>query len=938
MKNSVGLYSSRPTAKLAVWVAVWMVAGTLRAFQAATISHYPPPGGQHPADTPLIIRATVSTSGEVERMDLFYRRSGEEGFIDVRMDATLEGWEGEIPTAYFSDAGIEYYISATLADGTVLTYPAEDPSGSPQAVEIVAPEVAREEMPPGEPPAAPEQAVVGEEAILVFSPEPGSKVPTDAVLVAVSLFHVDSVDVSSVRLYMDGRDMTPLASVGTDLVIYEPTLMPPGPHRVRITVRRLDGRPVEPKSWTFTVTGKLEREVERALTYQGRINSGYSLDAIEGKSLAIGVTSASVGGKWRGLNFKGDLKFTTEEDPFKQPRNRYMFKLEAGRYFTLNLGDFNSRLSRFTLDGKRVRGFDADLKLGWVNLRLVRGELDRVIQGRLGTDESLFLEKIEAVQNELDTTKTDIIYRLNRKGFTFRKNIFAARLSFGKGTRFQLGFNWFKAKDDIASVQQTLDKAVIRIDQDSTGSIPLDIPEDEYRYEELVSRIAGLDNYRLVIPGKDWEGVAPQDNIVLGSDIRFFLDRKKLGFEAGWAFSLLNKNIWDGPFSLTGLDTLMDDELDGKAGDFDISAFPDPADYEDIFVINENIVPLVPIDPDSALLADEPLKAILNMPSLAYNLKATARYFGNQFNFQYIKVGPEFNSLGNPYIQTNNREYSVSDRVGLFRNRFLINLIYRHQDDDIMRTVENVTTTETFRANLGLYPGAGLPTVTFSFRNQDRDNGRTTLDTVSVDTVGRRIQLQDLRDFTRTINTTLGVNHRLELLGMEHNLSLNVIRLERRDQYSDERPAPPFFDVIRGDSVFVDSSFVSPSLSSRITNLSVASDFPSGLRTTFTLSINNSTFGEAGSELYDYGDQDITGFTLNGIFPMLGGRLKLRGGLEYTGGSGVEEFTRLGAGAGFNYRITDVLRFRFDGKLRSKSTNGETKSSTLLRASLNYTF
>ncbi|MFQ6615265.1 MAG: hypothetical protein ACE5HZ_00670 [Fidelibacterota bacterium] len=926
----MGSFFANGVARRAGWIAAFVIFRTLGAFQAGAITHYPVP--QHTADRPLEIKATVSMATEVDRMDLFYRRADEDGFIEIEMDVVPDGWQGQIPLGYLTEEGIEYYISASLEDGTVVTFPAQDPVGSPQTVKIVMPEASQPEMARRE--------TIGEEAILIFSPEPGSRVPTDAVLVSVSLFHVDSVDVSSVRLAVDGQDVTSRASVGTDLVVYEPVLMPPGSHRVRLTVKTLDGRAVEPKSWSFDVTGKLEKEVERALTYGGRINSGYSLDAIEGQSLSIGLTSASVTGKWRGLDFKTDLKFTTEEDPFKQPRNRYQFKVDAGRYFSLNLGDFNSRLSRFTLDGKRVRGLEANLKLGWVNFHLVRGELDRVIQGRLGVNQSLFLESVEATQNEQDSTKTDIIYRLNRKGFTFRKNISAARLSFGKGSRFQLGFNWLKAKDDIGSVQQALDKALIDVDRDSSGSIPLEIAVGQYEYGELRSEIDKRGNYRLVLPETDWEGDAPQDNIVLGSDIRFFLDRKRIGFEAGWAFSILNKDIWDGPFSLAGLDTLMDDELDGRAGDIDISGFPDPSEYEDIFVINENIVPLVPIDPDSALLADDPLKAILNMPSLAYYLKASARYLGNQFNFQYIKVGPEFNSLGNPYIQENNREYSVSDRVGLFRNRFLVHVIYKHQDDDILRTVENVTTTETFRTNLGLYPGGGLPTVTFSFRNQDRDNGKTTLDTVTVDTANGRIDLEDLRDFTRTTHTTVGVNHRLGALGMEHNVSVNYVQLKRADQYyeDEDRPLPPFFEVVGGDSVFVDSSFVSPSLSSQVTNVALVTDYPFGLRTTLTVSINKSTFGEEGSELYDYGDQDITGFTLKGDYRMLDGRLGLRGGVEITSGSGMEEFRRLGFGAGFGYRITDLLRFRFDGKLRSKSTNGETKSSTLLRASLNYSF
>ncbi|MFQ6673308.1 MAG: hypothetical protein ACE5GH_00825, partial [Fidelibacterota bacterium] len=359
----------------------------------------------------------------------------------------------------------------------------------------------------------------------------------------------------------------------------------------------------------------------------------------------------------------------------------------------------------------------------------------------------------------------------------------------------------------------------------------------------------------------------------------------------------------------------------------------------DIFVINENMVPLVPIDPDSARLADDPMGVILDMPSLAYNVKATARYFHNHLNFQYIKVGPEFNSLGNPYILKNNQEYTVSDRIGLFRNRLLVNLSYRHQDDDILRTVPNVTATNTLRANLGIYPGSGLPSVTLSFRKQDRDNGKSVLDTVRVDTAGHRIELDDLRDFTSTRNTTLGINHQLSFFGFDHSVSVNYISLAREDQFGGDRPSPPFYTVnTLGDTVARDSSFVSPNLTSKVTNISVVTEYPFPLKTTLILSVNNSTFGKEGDELYDYGDQNITSLAFSGTYDMVGGRLQLLGDFEYTSGVGVEEFGRTGIGAGFKYRITDVLRFRFDGKFRSKSTNGETKTSTLVRASLNYSF
>ena len=59
---------------------------------------------------------------------------------------------------------------------------------------------------------------------------------------------------------------------------------------------------------------------------------------------------------------------------------------------------------------------------------------------------------------------------------------------------------------------------------------------------------------------------------------------------------MTNNNIWGGPLTLAELDTLIDDSVDNKLSSFDLSSFPDPADYEQYLIINSNLAPLVPID------------------------------------------------------------------------------------------------------------------------------------------------------------------------------------------------------------------------------------------------------------------------------------------------------------------------------------------------------
>ena len=55
----------------------------------------------------------------------------------------------------------------------------------------------------------------------------------------------------------------------------------------------------------------------------------------------------------------------------------------------------------------------------------------------------------------------------------------------------------------------------------------------------------------------------------------------------------------------------------------------------------------------------------------AYNFKIRTFYYGNLFEIKYSQVGPQFNSLANPFLTKNIREFVVSDRVRFFDNKLL---------------------------------------------------------------------------------------------------------------------------------------------------------------------------------------------------------------------------------------------------------------------------
>lgn len=942
--------------KLTVFLIVFAVIPSfLAAIQSGAIIHQPV--YEHEPTENLVIYAMVNSEKAVGNLRLLYRSAGETGYIEEYMELFDDIWRGEIPHEHLLPPAAEYFLAATLVDGTVLTYPETDAENAPIQINLDQSGTGTLAIGAGTSTASTAVEPGGNQDILVFSPDPGTTVPFDDIYIAASLYNIQSVDLGSIRLLVDNRDVTKKAEVSSDFVAYLPAALPPGKHVVKIELRNTDGRIIPGRKWDFTVVKKSRAEVKREFAYRGKINGSYSRDPQgEGVYLNVYKTKASFTGDWRWLRFKTDIRLTSDEDIYKQPKNRYRLSLSMGDKLMMNFGDFSSRLSKYTLDGKRIRGFDADLSLGWINLHIVKGELLRDIQGRLGPGEAYTYEIIRE-QDEDDSTITNLIYQLDRKGYTFRRDITSGRLYFGSGRVFQMGFNWLKAKDDITSVNKALGAAQISI-LDSTftdeGNIITRVPGADYTYDELMalgltSQLPGWDVY--VNPPEDgnWKGDSPQDNIVIGSDIKLNLNKRRLSLEAGWAFSMLNTDIWDGAISLDDIDALMDDSTDGFIGrtyneDGTVSEPGismegmqdfDPVNYEDFFVISQNMVPLIPIDIDSAQLADEPLKAIANMPSLAYNYKLSANYFNNRLSVEYSRVGPKFNSLGNPYLQSDIREFIVTDRVRLLKNKLFVGATYRHQDNKTVRLVPVTTTIKTITANIGVYPGPDYPTFNFKFSTKPRFNSKTYQDTTRLDSTDTGdilgVYLDDNRVDENTFNANLGINYSVGLWGMKHNIMVNYNKLKKEDQINDRYdPDDGYYQVgSSSDTTFFDTTYTSPKMSSDVTTISVVTDFSIPLKTTVVLSFNNRTTVME--------KQGITGINLNAIYTF-GGALKVNGGFGYISGSGSNAFNRFNIRSGVNYKILENLSLRASADLRGTDSGSSSDTVLIMRADLNYTF
>jgi len=415
-------------------------------FGQVKVLHSPPRNIR--ANSPITIEVLIEGNVvEAERVRLFYRIAGHDSFIEEDMNEYMGVYTGNIPADYVTPEGVEYLIIAEMADGTMAAFPEVDPYNVPMLMAAF-PEVDPYNVPMF---IAVRKAVETTETatvagalqdiqggirsdIVILSPEEGEIVAAEEVLLAFSLFNMIDVDMTSISLTLDGISVTNQTEISDDVIMYRPLNVKPGLHTARLNMSNQFGDPYATVIVNFTVVKSIE-EAKRIFKYNGRVITETNSEQVRGIRQNISFLRASASGSYDWLSFKAKAFVTSQEDPTRQPRNRLSLGLKTS-VFDLTVGDINPRFSELSLQGKRVRGVEANLKLKYFNTHIIYGQTERAIEGT-----------ISATPDTLD----DGVLQYSRSGYTYDRNLLAVRPYFGSGKNFQLGFSLLKARDDCRS-------------------------------------------------------------------------------------------------------------------------------------------------------------------------------------------------------------------------------------------------------------------------------------------------------------------------------------------------------------------------------------------------------------------------------------------------------------------------------------------------------
>ena len=212
---------------------------------------------------------------------------------------------------------------------------------------------------------------------LILSPEPGERVPQDAVLVAASFVDpTQRVDPASLRLEVDGRDVTAEGDVSAEVTTWIPRIpLAPGPHRVMLTGNDRNGAPLTPSNWAFNVdpeaatpaaaqlepgAGTSFTHLHGSVTFEGSTvsTSGPGADLRRDKDQVPRMWLNAGGILGAGWRYSARVHLSGYESSSAQPVNRYRFDLRSS-WLNASLGDVNPVLHDLILAGARVRSLRA---------------------------------------------------------------------------------------------------------------------------------------------------------------------------------------------------------------------------------------------------------------------------------------------------------------------------------------------------------------------------------------------------------------------------------------------------------------------------------------------------------------------------------------------------------------------------------------------------
>ena len=887
------------------------------------------------SETDIVIDALVSLPfSEIKNIKLYYKSEKQIQYLEKEMIYKGSGfYYGTIPSNYVTSDKIYYYILLELYDNKLYSFPYEKPISKPMEIQINRKNNKQKKI----------RSDSQNKSLQILSPLPNSRIYKDDLLISLSYFKLKNIDIEKTKVLLNNREITEQVIFNDNYFIYRPDFILDGKYNIQVIFIDNYNREMAPFSWNFTVLSKDRLEgLSTMFNHAGRFSSNYSINNNDQDKLETINFNFDYRPNFDFLKLRTKVKWSNDYSKYEQDKNRYLLQFKAP-YINLELMDSYPYINQYALNNYRVRGLNLNIDSKFFDFNLIQGDLVNAVQGDPQNDGLIISDIID----------TDSIY-FSINNYSFRRNIFALNLGIGNPEKLFYNFNIVKSKDNINSLlsnPEDINSHIINIPDEFIDDLVQNNEESfnatvinnddgttSTNYSILYQDLKDLhqNEYIFNILSNDWAGQTPKDNLVIGSNIKWSLDNRNINFNFGSSLSLLNQNTWEPILSIESLDTLFDANQDGMImEEIELPEGINFSDYENIFKFSFNQVPLLPIDVSSGSIG---LEQILTMPSLAYNIDLSLKYFSHNISMGIKQIGPEYYSLANPYLQTDIREQYVSDRFRLINNKLFIDYGFKRIEDGIEVAKKSLSKTDKYNMVFNYYPGYGLPTYSLSLNLLNRDNGVDSLDVftyqeyVGFDSDYPEDEVDDLgyteisdttnrRENTRSFQTNFSLSYNYKYYG-DHNLLFNISQLSKKD-------------LLFNEISEYDSLYFSPQSFNQMLLFNIKSTWSK--KWISNINFNYNYYNYAKDTPY-YQEQFLRQIDIKGYYYRYKKINFIRLGINFSRASGYLLYDEIGSNFNAKLELLENIFLDFNYEYRYRNTNGSKQKNQYFFVKASYNF
>jgi hypothetical protein len=597
-----------------------------------------------PPRKPVTVTVELQPGHRITGVRILYRPFGSSSWRKGEMDLRGNTARFTVTKEYALAPFFEYYLVLTDASGKMISHP---PATGGDPIKT--------------PPAQPLRVTVADEdkeQVLFLSPEPDALLEQDDVLISISLLRADSAVVrKATQIKVDDINVTTGAVFSEDLIVYAPEnhglTLAPGTHTVKVGLFNRKGQLYATAELSFTVRGQ-GRDVYgtpapvRGFDYKLDMNVESRHEQIRSEGTWYNRAGATFRGKTGIWGFTSNIFLTSDERSDRQPQHRFFAGVETP-WVQVGYGDHYPVLPELVLSGKRVRGLSGSAHYGIFGVDMTLGQITRGVEGKLVRT---FAADSFSVEFHRDSTAAygqvtpGTFGRFNYG--TYSRDMFAIRPRVGDRETWEVGFSWLSAGDDKNSIHY---------------------------------------------------GIAPKENIVIGTDFMARIDNSRIEITGQAAASAYNMDISRGSFTDEDIDRIY---ASGSEGIKKVRDILGP-----YITVNDNFRPL----------------NVDKLPTIAYEVGLGLNYFNNFLKFTYLYHGNDYTSFGQSFLQTDIKGFSIVDRARLIDNQVFLTLGYERLEDNTSTTKVGTTMFNNVNVAATYMSRGDLPTFTVGLSVYDNDNG-----------------------------------------------------------------------------------------------------------------------------------------------------------------------------------------------------------------------